>query len=120
MMKQYEIEAAKAAEIEMMPSDDNDFLLQMNKIVIMRHQQVENDRWKERFTGHELCIKDFVEPVVGVVEWSRDYVGKAIETASSPPASLAWAGVCLILPVRLVSLPCLFGGFDRKLSQAQR
>lgn len=38
-----------------------------------------------------------VEPVIGVVEWAKDYVGSALEP--SPPASIAWAGVCLLLPV---------------------
>lgn len=41
--------------------------------------------------------KDLVEPVMSVVGWAKDYAGGALE--ASVYGSIAWAGVCLLLPV---------------------
>ncbi len=61
-------------------------------------KEVDDGAWKLKFKDHELLVKDLVVPVVGVVQWAKDYVGAALD--SSPYTSIAWAGVCLLLPVR--------------------
>jgi hypothetical protein len=60
-------------------------------------KEIDEGEWKLKFKDHELAVKDLVEPVVGVVEWAKDYVGTAL--GPSPYGSLAWAGVCVLLPV---------------------
>ncbi|MCJ1310665.1 hypothetical protein MMC25_004331 [Agyrium rufum] len=46
-----------------------------------------------------IAVRDLAKPVVGIVDWAQDYVGSALE--SSPYGSLAWAGICLLLPLVL-------------------
>ena len=74
---------------------------QMKTLIDRKTEQIEKGAWKAKFRDHELSVKDLVVPVVGVVQWAKDYVGSALHT--SPSGSLAWAGVCLLLPVRLAS-----------------
>lgn len=93
-------EAATTVGIDEIPADQ--LFQQMSTVVQVKQKEVEDD-WKVKFKGFELSVKDYVKPVVSIVEWSKDYVGKVIETTSSPPASLAWAGVCLVLPVGLLT-----------------
>ena len=74
----------------------------MENLVKIKTEELEDSTWKVGFLGHQFAVKDFVEPVVSVVEWGKEYIGSAIEP--SPPASIAWAGVCLLLPVSLESI----------------
>lgn len=63
---------------------------------------IEEHSWKLKFKGHELAVKDLVSSVVNVVEWAKDFIGDAV--SASPSASIAWAGVGLLLPVSLAVL----------------
>jgi len=71
----------------------------MKTIITNKTKELESNQWKLKFKDHEFLVKDLVEPVVGIVEWAKDYVGTAL--TASPPASLAWGGVCLLLPLIL-------------------
>lgn len=65
-------------------------------------EELESGQWKIGFQNNQFVVKDFIEPVVGVVSWAREYIGKAAQ--ASPYSSVAWAGVCLLLPVRSFNL----------------
>ena len=62
--------------------------------------ELENGQWKVGFQNNQFAVKDLIESVVGVVDWAKEYIGKAAQ--ASPYSSVAWAGVCLLLPVRTV------------------
>lgn len=104
LMIQYEKEAARSVGLQILPADKDQFLLQMGKVVQKKQEEIEEKKWKGKFKNHEFAVKDFVEPAVSIVQWSRDYIGDAINTASYPPASIAWAGLCLALPVSVCTL----------------
>jgi N-terminal domain of NWD NACHT-NTPase len=70
---------------------------QMEILLKQKIKDVEEGSWKLRFKDHQFLVTDLVKPVVAVIEWAKEYVGSALET--SPYGSLAWAGVCLLLPV---------------------
>lgn len=70
---------------------------QMVQFIQLTTDDNEAKVWKGNFLGHELAVKDMVRPVIGIVEWAKDYVGSAVE--SSAVGSAAWAGICLLLPV---------------------
>jgi hypothetical protein len=70
---------------------------QMNVLLVQKIQEIDEGKWKLKFKDHELVVKDLVEPVVGVIDWAKDFVGTALEP--SPYGSIAWAGVCVLLPV---------------------
>ena len=57
-------------------------------------------RWTVLLGNDSVAIRDMAEPVVGIIEWAQDYVSNAL--SSSPYGSIAWAGVCLLLPVSSV------------------
>jgi hypothetical protein len=63
---------------------------QMEEIAKLKRDEVEASKWK-------LKLEAVIEPVVSIIKWSKEFVASALEP--SPPASIAWAGVCLLLPV---------------------
>jgi hypothetical protein len=71
--------------------------LQMRAVLQRKIDDVKSTEWKLKFKGHELAVKQLVEPVTSIVEWAEDCVGQALE--ASVYESLAWFGVCLLLPV---------------------
>lgn len=60
-------------------------------------EDMKSKEWKLKFKGHELAVKQLMEPVTSITEWVQDYVGEALE--ASAYESLAWLGLCLLLPV---------------------
>jgi hypothetical protein len=98
LMVHYEEAAAKALGFQKLDSDDARCIQQMGEVVKVKRKEVEG-AWKTNFRGHEFAVKDFVEPLTSFLLWSKDAIGDAIGMASYPPASLAWVGACLLLPV---------------------
>jgi hypothetical protein len=58
---------------------------------------MEEKKIKYTIAGHEFVLQDQIAQTAGLVQGMKDFVGTAV--AASPPASLAWAGVCVILPI---------------------
>ncbi|KAG5802662.1 hypothetical protein H9Q74_011922 [Fusarium xylarioides] len=71
----------------------------MSKVLEMQMDQVKRDTLKLRFGNSEVEAQDVVKSVLAVVDWSKDYVTKAL--SSNPTASIAWGGVTLLLPLFL-------------------
>jgi hypothetical protein len=60
-------------------------------------------------SGKEVIVKEQVRKVVHAILSAKDYVGSAV--IPEPHAALAWAGVLVILPVRIAitiasAFPC--------------
>lgn len=49
-----------------------------------------------------IAIRELAGYVVSIIDWAKEFVGVALE--SSPYGSIAWAGVCLLLPVSTFSV----------------
>ena len=47
--------------------------------------------------GHEFRITDQIAQAAELLEWAKDWIGSAVE--ASPQASLAWSGICLVMPL---------------------
>ena len=47
--------------------------------------------------GKDVDIKEITNKIVGKIITAKDFISAA--ASSEPHAALAWAGVCLILPV---------------------
>ncbi|EWG38290.1 hypothetical protein FVEG_01548 [Fusarium verticillioides 7600] len=71
----------------------------MSKVVETQMDQVKRDTLKLRFGNFEMEAQEVVKSVLAVVNWSKDYVSKAL--SSNPTASIAWGGVTLLLPLFL-------------------
>ena len=72
----------------------------MKMLLEKKIEELESGQWKIGFQSNQFAVKDLIEPVVGVIDWAKEYIGKAAQ--ASPYSSVAWAGVCLLLPVRLL------------------
>lgn len=58
------------------------------------------EKWRIPFGDDRImriAIRDFAENVVCIIGWGEDFVGTVLE--ASPYGSIAWAGVCLLLPL---------------------
>jgi hypothetical protein len=75
---------------------------QMKIILEEKVEEVKKNMWKLQFGASEVPVKDLVQPVVGIIDWANQYINAAV--SSNPYASLAWAGVGLLLPVSNSSL----------------
>ncbi|RDL33053.1 uncharacterized protein BP5553_08492 [Venustampulla echinocandica] len=60
-----------------------------------RMDEVNRNQWKIRFGTSEIPVKEVVQNVVSVINWTDAFVKSAI--GENLPASIAWAGVSLLL-----------------------
>jgi N-terminal domain of NWD NACHT-NTPase len=70
---------------------------QMKVILETKLEEVKQNMWKLQFGASDVPVKDLVQPVVGIIDWANQYINAAV--SANPYASLAWAGVGLLLPV---------------------
>jgi hypothetical protein len=70
---------------------------QMEILLKGKIAEVDQNTWKWKFSGKEVPVKDLMGPVVGIIDWANEYISDAI--SENPYASIAWAGVGLLLPV---------------------
>lgn len=70
---------------------------QMEVLVKQKLKEDEDGKWRIRLGDDRIAIRDLARYVVSIVDWGKDFVGAALE--SSPYGSIAWTGVCLLLPV---------------------
>lgn len=75
---------------------------QMELLVKQKLNEDEDGKWRIPLGHDRIAIRDLAGYVVSIVDWGKEFVGKALE--SSPYGSLAWAGVCLLLPVSTFSV----------------
>lgn len=99
LMKEFKEELQKSDDSTAPPTDRQGRYDQMRRVIQRKLKDIDDGRWKLEFRGHQLIVKDLVQPVASIAIWAKDYVGMALEV--SAPASLAWAGVCLLLPLIL-------------------
>ncbi|KAK3317580.1 ankyrin repeat-containing domain protein [Cercophora scortea] len=71
----------------------------METILKYKMDEINRDTWKLKYGSNEVQVKDLVEPVLGVVDWANEYITGALE--ANPYASMAWAGISLLLPLLL-------------------
>ncbi|KJR84272.1 ankyrin repeat-containing protein [Sporothrix schenckii 1099-18] len=70
---------------------------QLDTVIRQGLQRVEDKKAKYTIAGHEFVLTDQVAQAAGFVLWAKDWIGEAVK--ASPEASIAWAGVCMILPL---------------------
>ena len=55
-----------------------------------------------QIAGRKVSIRQATDPAVKFVMFAKDFITSAV--SSEPHAALAWAGICVFLPVGLQSL----------------
>ncbi|OTA04302.1 hypothetical protein A9Z42_0048720 [Trichoderma parareesei] len=71
----------------------------MEYILQIKMKEVNDNAWKIRFGTSEIQFKDVADNILGVVNWANEYITSALKP--NPCASMAWAGVSLLLPLFL-------------------
>lgn len=75
---------------------------QMEVLVKQKLKEDEDGRWRIPLGDDRIAIRDLAGHVVSIIDWGKQFIGAALE--SSPYGSIAWAGVCLLLPVSTFSV----------------
>ncbi|QPG96741.1 hypothetical protein C2857_005142 [Epichloe festucae Fl1] len=60
-------------------------------------ERLEKNKTKFNIAGHEFNLSNQIANAASLATWARGLVAEAVK--ASPEASIAWAGVCLILPL---------------------
>lgn len=68
-------------------------------VIIMKKkvQEQEDSRLKIVVGTKTIMVRDQIEKLVKVVSFAKDFITSAV--SSNPPASVAWSGICVLLPV---------------------
>ncbi|OBT97761.1 hypothetical protein VE01_05117 [Pseudogymnoascus verrucosus] len=100
LFEDYEKRLTASSSSVGLPSFEKCERAQMMKVLLEKKiDELESGQWKIGFQNNQFAVKDLIEPVVGVIDWAKEYIGKAAQ--ASPYSSVAWAGVCLLLPLVL-------------------
>ena len=80
---------------------------QLSALITKKMQVMDDARWKFKVGNQTVEVKAQVDRVVKAVLFAKDFVSSAV--SSEPHAALAWAGVCVLLPVCVSPHPFRFG-----------
>ncbi|KAL1893931.1 hypothetical protein Sste5346_006072 [Sporothrix stenoceras] len=78
-------------------SDNLSRQARLNSVIEQGLQRIENAKGTYTIAGHEFVLTDQITNAAKLLLWAKDWIGDAVE--ASPQASVAWAGVCLVLPL---------------------
>ncbi|KAJ2987980.1 hypothetical protein NUW58_g4217 [Xylaria curta] len=70
---------------------------QLKAIIAMGLQRMEEKKTNYNIAGYEFNLSNQIDQTAKFVLWAKDLIGDAVN--QSPEASIAWAGVCIILPL---------------------
>lgn len=92
---QEDMGAAIGSTMFMVPARRRDM---MASILDRKMKEIDHKAWK---ISDDVLVKDLARPLLGIVNRANEYITGAL--SSNPSASLAWAGVSLLLPVSQVA-----------------
>ncbi|KAL5092146.1 hypothetical protein Trisim1_002036 [Trichoderma cf. simile WF8] len=69
---------------------------QMDVILRKKMDEVTQNAWKLKFGGAEIQMRDLLPPILAIISHANDYITTSLNT--NMYASIAWAGVSLLLP----------------------
>ena len=70
---------------------------QLKKIVEAGRQRMDEKKIKYHIAGCEFVLDDQIAQAAKFVQWGKALIDEAVK--ASPEASMAWCGICLILPL---------------------
>ncbi|KAH6620872.1 ankyrin repeat protein [Chaetomium sp. MPI-SDFR-AT-0129] len=60
-------------------------------------KRLDENKLKWTIAGHEIAVGDRIAQAADLVRWAKDWIDLA--TRASPEASIAWAGISIVLPL---------------------
>ena len=70
---------------------------QLKKIIEAGRQRMDEKKIKYYIAGYEFVLEDQIAQAAKLVQWGKALIDEAVK--ASPEASMAWCGICLILPL---------------------
>jgi hypothetical protein len=74
------------------------------ELVDKRAKTLKKGRWGFVISGRKFGVGDIIDKIVTGILYAENLIGQAVRAAGEPHAALAWAGVCLLLPVSTIYL----------------
>ncbi|KAK1242542.1 hypothetical protein MKX08_005354 [Trichoderma sp. CBMAI-0020] len=101
LVEKYEISLQQClpADLESVPSLKTSKREWMDAILRHKMQETQANVWKLTFRSSEVQLTEVIQKFLGVLKLANDFVTAAV--SSNPSASLAWAGVGVLLPLFL-------------------
>ncbi|KAK3324517.1 hypothetical protein B0T19DRAFT_486672 [Cercophora scortea] len=81
----------------LLPADGQARQAHLSLIIEKGLQRLDESKIKYSIAGHEIVLKDQISQAASMVLWAKSWIGEAVK--ASPEASIAWAGVSIILPL---------------------
>ncbi|KAI4149545.1 MAG: hypothetical protein LQ340_004584, partial [Diploschistes diacapsis] len=78
-------------------SDPSLHQLQLERVIKLGLRRVDEKKTTYHIWGHEFILQDQIARTAKFLEWASDWIGDAVQ--ASPQASVAWAAVCITLPL---------------------
>jgi hypothetical protein len=75
---------------------------QMRVLVQSKIEKNKESAWKFKIGSRDIIVRDQTEMFVNTILFAKSFIDSAISSASEPHVALAWAGVCVLLPVSFV------------------
>ena len=72
---------------------------QLSVVITKRLEAIEKDQKSFMVAGRRVILQEQLDKVVRIVMFAKDFVSSAV--SAEPHAALAWAGVCVLLPVSI-------------------
>jgi hypothetical protein len=69
----------------------------LQKIAERGLERLDENKLKWTIAGYEIAVGDRIDQAARFVLWAKDWISSA--TKALPEASIAWAGISLILPL---------------------
>ncbi len=73
--------------------------VQLSAVIKRRLDSIEEDQTSFTVAGRRVVRQEQLDKVVRIVMFAKDFVSSAV--SAEPHAALAWAGVCVLLPVSI-------------------
>jgi hypothetical protein len=81
---------------------------QMLMLVQKKLKEMDAAQWKFNIGDNEVVVREQVNRIIKGVLFAKDFVSQAVSLSADPHAGLAWAGVCMVLPVSPVRFSTRF------------
>ncbi|KAL7801237.1 hypothetical protein V8C44DRAFT_353803 [Trichoderma aethiopicum] len=103
LIRDYEAKVQENLGIGLIPTVGSQIGMRdrMHTVLRQKMDEVNRNTWKIRFGSSEIQVKDLAETLLGTINWANEYITGVLRP--NPYASMAWAGVSLLLPLFLNS-----------------
>ncbi len=72
---------------------------QLSAVITRRLESIEKDQKSFTMAGRRVILQEQLDKVIRIIMFAKDFVSSAV--ILEPHTALAWAGVCVLLPVSI-------------------